>query len=1064
VRVNLTDIRHPSLNANRLDVAAHARGRASEPNLELLANLTGLRAGNRTWSRLRVHALGTSDEVDVRAQAYGNKPDRVDVHAVVAPNSEQLVRSPEIRIKDSAGDLTIRAAGVQQSGERLKVDRLTIEGPGRATASLTYGRELEQLKFDAEQLDAARLLKIVGVRTQLSSAKIDLQAEFQSGRQPRGKLVANVSDIGLGRLNGGSASADFALSSGKLSGKADIELARGAKTHLAIDGMKSPLDGPPPSLETLGGGVELSGDIDLARLQPLFPFAGIERATGRLAFDVDVKPNADSKGVPRLRAKLRSEKLVLVSERPDAEQMPTADRAKSTSPWTLRGIDIDLDASLENQLAKLETHLFDRRGDVVAFNAEFRELGNLSNIQKAFERAPFSARLSMPRRGFEQWPAPLRPAEIEGALTLQVDAEGTLADPRVRARGRVDGFRAASDNPKLRKVDVELGAEYQATGGNVMLRAHEKGKAVLGLDSRWSGDVAKAGEAMSAPDGKSPLLADLKVDLNDFPVEIVPELQNKHVAGNLSGKVELTGLGKDARFSLELGSKRIAVDRLILNELKARVVGDDDQLELETRIAGGGGDATVTAKTGMSWGARLIPVIDQDKLEGAFKAQKFPLATLQPVVEGSVSELDGKLDADIRAELAGGQPRLSGRAALNDGVLQLPTIGQRFSKISANVDITPERVRIDGVKARGLSGGFEAQAEAALKGLTPVSATASVNIKEDDKLPLTLEGESVGDAWGKIETKYRVDEANNQTLVNVDLKKFHLELPAAPPQGIQALEQAEHVRVGYWRQDREFVTVPLQPLEEPSVPSDNPMETIVTVDLGNMSLEKGDQVEVGVGGKITAKLGNELDVTGKLETKRGSLFISGKSFEIERGTVTFTGGPPDTPIISAVARYDSPAGYTVYAEYTGTATEGKLNLRSEPPLSQDEILTLLMFGTPDGSFGAGNESSNQLSTVVSVAGSTAAQGLNRALSKVTDLDVSARVDTSTGAPRPELVLQLTPRVAARVTQALGEPAPGQSPDRTFVTLELRVASAWALSTMVGDRGATAFDVIWRRRY
>ncbi|HWO08062.1 MAG TPA: translocation/assembly module TamB domain-containing protein, partial [Polyangiaceae bacterium] len=187
-------------------------------------------------------------------------------------------------------------------------------------------------------------------------------------------------------------------------------------------------------------------------------------------------------------------------------------------------------------------------------------------------------------------------------------------------------------------------------------------------------------------------------------------------------------------------------------------------------------------------------------------------------------------------------------------------------------------------------------------------------------------------------------------------------------------------------------------------------------------------------------------------------------FEIERGTVTFTGGPPDTPTISAVARYDAPAGYTVYAEYTGTATEGKLGLRSEPALSQDEILTLLMFGTPDGSFGAGSQESDSLTTAVSVVGGTAAQGLNRALSKVTDLDVSARVDTSTGAPRPELVLQLSPRIAARVTQALGEPAPGQSADRTFVTLEFRVASAWALSTMVGDRGATAFDVIWRRRY
>ena len=99
-----------------------------------------------------------------------------------------------------------------------------------------------------------------------------------------------------------------------------------------------------------------------------------------------------------------------------------------------------------------------------------------------------------------------------------------------------------------------------------------------------------------------------------------------------------------------------------------------------------------------------------------------------------------------------------------------------------------------------------------------------------------------------------------------------------------------------------------------------------------------------------------------------------------------------------------------------------------------------------------------------MAGSTAAQGLNRAIADVTDLDVSARVDTSTGSPRPELVVQLTPRVAAKVTQALGEPLPGQSPDRTFLTLDLRLASSWSLSTMVGDRGASAFDLIWRRRY
>src|SRR5690606_19440568 len=85
LRAHLVDLRHPSLKASRLDVAAHARGRASAPDLELLAHLTGVSAGPRTWSRLRVHALGTPDELNVEARAYGDAPDQVDLRAVVAP-------------------------------------------------------------------------------------------------------------------------------------------------------------------------------------------------------------------------------------------------------------------------------------------------------------------------------------------------------------------------------------------------------------------------------------------------------------------------------------------------------------------------------------------------------------------------------------------------------------------------------------------------------------------------------------------------------------------------------------------------------------------------------------------------------------------------------------------------------------------------------------------------------------------------------------------------------------------------------------------------------------------
>ncbi|MEY2931458.1 MAG: hypothetical protein RL033_2207, partial [Pseudomonadota bacterium] len=450
----------------------------------------------------------------------------------------------------------------------------------------------------------------------------------------------------------------------------------------------------------------------------------------------------------------------------------------------------------------------------------------------------------------------------------------------------------------------------------------------------------------------------------------------------------------------------------------------------------------------------------EGKLSGSVEAHELRLAALGPLVEGSVSELDGKLDANLQASLEGDQTRVTGRATLRDGVLHMPSVGQRFSDISAELSVSPGSLRIDKLQARGLSGGFEASAQAKLDGLTPSSAEAELRIKEDQQLPLTVEGESLGDVWGTVKASYRRDESSATNTVNVKLEKLHITLPEAPAQGLQALDQPDNIRVGYRRRDGDFAPIALQLLKEQGPPSEE--KTVVLVDLASVSVQKGDQAKVDLGGKIQATLGAELDVQGKIETRRGELDISGKTFDIERASVAFTGGKPDDPTIGAVARYDSPAGYTVYAEYTGTVSKGKLALRAEPALSQDEIVTLLLFGTPDGSLGAGGGDS--LSTAVSVAGGTAAQGFNRAVSGLTNLDVSARVDTSTGAPRPELVLQLTPRVAAKVTQALGEPVPGQSPDRTFVTVDLRLANNWSLSTMVGDRGASAFDLIWRRRY
>jgi translocation and assembly module TamB len=392
--------------------------------------------------------------------------------------------------------------------------------------------------------------------------------------------------------------------------------------------------------------------------------------------------------------------------------------------------------------------------------------------------------------------------------------------------------------------------------------------------------------------------------------------------------------------------------------------------------------------------------------------------------------------------------------------------------VSAKLSVRDGKLQLDSMQARGLTGRVTAQGSAKLKGFSLESAEARLDIKESEKLPVTYEGVLIGDAWGHAKVNYLGNEAENRTELEVEVPQFHLEMPEVAGNGVQDLEPAEGVRIGAHRSDGKFVLVPLAPLESTSPDEENTRTTRVRVRLGqSVWIERGRQVSVQLTGNLELDSGAEQNVSGRIELKSGKLDVSGKRFEIERGVVTFEGNDIANPTITATARWDSPADYVVYADYAGTVESGKLKLRSEPVLTQNEILSLLLFGSPEGNLASGSSTQSQQSNAaagagaaVSVAGGTATRGLNRALSDVTSLDVSTRIDTSTGSSRPELVVQLTPRLTTRLTRTLGAPAPGQSPDMTFLTLELRIRRAWSVSAVVGDRGSSTVDLIWRKRY
>jgi translocation and assembly module TamB len=406
---------------------------------------------------------------------------------------------------------------------------------------------------------------------------------------------------------------------------------------------------------------------------------------------------------------------------------------------------------------------------------------------------------------------------------------------------------------------------------------------------------------------------------------------------------------------------------------------------------------------------------------------------------------------------------LKGEARLEKGVLQVPAIGQRFSDIRAKVAVRDNQFQLEQLEARGTTGKLVATGKARLDGFELRAAEAKASIAEREKLPITLEGQVLGDAWGNLSVRYENPQQGPRR-VAVDVPQFHLVMPPSAGAGLQSLDEPPDVRVGVRRADGKFVPLAVQPLDpggktDAAAAPARPL--LVDIALGNVVVDRDRSVNAQLTGRLQVRSADDTLLTGRVEVRGGKLDVQGKVFEIERGVITFDGGDPGNPTITATARWDAP-DYTVYADYVGDVETGRIKLRAEPPLTQDQIASLLLFGSPEGSASGSDPTAAALA--VSVAGDTAAQGLNKALDDLTNLDVSARIDTTTGSARPELVFQVSPRVAARVTRALGSPAAGESPDRTFLTLELRLKRSWALAALVGDRGASALDLIWRRRY
>jgi len=184
-------------------------------------------------------------------------------------------------------------------------------------------------------------------------------------------------------------------------------------------------------------------------------------------------------------------------------------------------------------------------------------------------------------------------------------------------------------------------------------------------------------------------------------------------------------------------------------------------------------------------------------------------------------------------------------------------------------------------------------------------------------------------------------------------------------------------------------------------------------------------VNVTLGGDIRVRKdpGAPLTLVGVVNTVRGFYEFQSRRFNVERdGTIRFVGLPTMNPLLDVGATRKIPnTGVTARVHITGTAKAPQLQLTSDPPLEESDILALIVFNRPVNELGTG-ERSSLAATAGGIATGFIAAPLGQSIGKALDLDLFEITTTNESgelAAGVTLGQQLNERTFIRMRQEFG---------------------------------------------
>ncbi len=554
----------------------------------------------------------------------------------------------------------------------------------------------------------------------------------------------------------------------------------------------------------------------------------------------------------------------------------------------------------------------------------------------------------------------------------------------------------------------------------------------------------RPGGALVRASGLLPLSGEARFDLelDSVPIAdlyVLAQRDTAGVGGTLSGTLHVEGRSDNPLIDLRgsLADGQFGDYRLPLVRLEARY--RDRRLALEgglwrdsLRLIAVSGSLPIDLALGQ---------VAQRELPGEIsivaRADSLDMAVLNPLTR-LVTEASGRISLDVRVVGTWDQPSLAGDVDVTDGVMRVPALGARYTGIDARFELHDDVMRVVRARVLGAGGGslevggqarFEALTRPVLDLTLTASRFAAFDIRGFGALTasgaMALRGPAIG---ATLSGRLDVDAGSLQFRDLVEKRIVSLDDPE-----FAALVDTNLSRAADLASPVQLVFLDSLRVEGLTVALGNDVwmrssETNIQLD-GDFDVWRrfeGGISRYRIDGTLHAVRGTYRLVLGK----ENSFLAISRDFRVTRGTVRFFGTPDFNPELDIAAEHvvrTAQAGQmTVRVLITGTLLSPELHLESDaqPPLTETEIVSYLMFGQPPAGLAQAGVGGQGEAALAQAVGSSLVGGVGQALASGLGLSLDY-LTIVPGAPRPGSASGLgTARLEAGA----------QLGDRTFLAL------------------------------